>query len=245
MQKNNDHLVLICGESGSGKTASLLPLKDDEGIMYLNCEAGKKIPFKAKFKQYTITDPYQVYEAFDHAEKMPGIHTIVIDTVTYLMDMFESVHVLTANNKMAAWGDYSQYFKNLMQQYVAKSTKNVIFLAHTLTTLNETEMVMQTSVPVKGALKNQGVESMFSCVIGVTKKSLKDLKPYQSEMLNITPEEEALGFKHCFQTRLTKDTIHSRLRAPLGMWDTNETFIDNNIQHVLKRLRDYYDESDE
>ncbi len=40
----NDNLVLISGESGSGKSMCLRNLKDPEGVMYLNCEAGKKLP---------------------------------------------------------------------------------------------------------------------------------------------------------------------------------------------------------
>ena len=32
------------------------------------------------------------------------------------------------------------------------------------------------------------------------------------------------------------------MRSPVGMWEIKETFIDNNIQHVLNRLHDYYDE---
>lgn len=132
-------------------------LDKPEGVMYLNCEAGKKLPFKAKFKQYTITDPLQVQEAFEAAENMEGIHTIVVDSLTYLLDMYESVYVLKSSNTMQAWGQFSQYFKELMQQYVAKSTKNVIFIAHTSDTLNESEMIMETKVPVKGALKNNGI----------------------------------------------------------------------------------------
>ena len=36
----NDNLVLICGDSTGGKTASLRNLNDPEGIIYLNLEAG-------------------------------------------------------------------------------------------------------------------------------------------------------------------------------------------------------------
>ena len=127
-----------------------------------------------------------------------------------------------------------------MQQYVAKSTKNVIFLAHTADTLNESEMSMETKVPVKGALKNNGIESYFSVVISSKKVPLKALKDYGSELLTITPEEEALGFKYVFQTRLTRDTVGERMRGPLGLFETKETFIDNNAQLVLNRLHEYY-----
>lgn len=201
----------------------------------------KKLPFKAKFKQYTITDPLQINEAFDAAEKMEGIHTIVVDSLTYLLDMYESVYVLNSANGMKAWSDFAQYFKTLMQQYVAKSTKNVIFIAHTSDTMNENEMVMETKVPVKGSLKNNGIESYFTIVLASKKVTLKTLKDYKSELLNITPEEEALGYKYVFQTKLTKETVNERLRGPLGLWDTKETYIDNNVQLVMNRLHEYYD----
>lgn len=39
-QAINDHLVLLCGKSATGKSASLMQLDKPEGVMYLNCEAG-------------------------------------------------------------------------------------------------------------------------------------------------------------------------------------------------------------
>lgn len=238
--QTNDNLVLLCGKSATGKSASLMQLENPEGVMYLNCEAGKKLPFRAKFKQYTITDPLQVNEAFDAAEGMDHIHTIVIDSLTYLLDMYESVYVLGSSNTMQAWGQFAQYFKVLMQQHVARSSKNVIFIAHTSDSLNENEMVMETKVPVKGSLKNNGLESYFTVVIASKKVPLKALKEYGSDLLTVTPEEEALGFKYVFQTKITKETVNERLRGPLGLFDTKETFIDNNMQLVLNRLREYY-----
>lgn len=236
----NDHLVLLGGKSATGKSASLKDLDKPEGVMYLNCESGKKLPFKAKFKQYVITDPLQVLEAFDAADGMPEVHTVVIDSLTYLLDMYESLYVLNSANTMQAWGQFAQYFKNLMQQYVAKSTKNVIFTAHTNDTLNEGEMVMETKIPVKGSLKNNGLESYFSVVIASKKVPLKTLKDYANPLLTITPQEEALGFKYVFQTQITKDTVNERLRGPMGLFDTKETFIDNNMQLVLQRLKEFY-----
>ena len=241
MQSINDHLVLLGGKSAAGKSASLMALDNPEGVMYLNCESGKRLPFRAKFQQYTITDPHQVFEAFDAAETMDNIHTIVVDSVTYLLDMYESLFVLNSTNTMKAWGDFAQYFKQLMQNYVARSTKKIIFTAHTLDSYNESELVMETKVPVKGSLKNNGIESYFSVIIAAKKVTLKSIAAYSSDLLTITSEEEALGFKYVFQTKLTKDTVNERLRGPLGLFDTNETFIDNNMQLVLNRLHEYYD----
>lgn len=246
-QQVNDNLVLLCGKSAAGKSASLMGLENPEGVMYLNCEAGKKLPFRSKFMKgpdgqagFVITDPFQVEEAFQAAEGMPHVHTIVVDSLTYLMDMYESLYVINSTNTMKAWGDFAQYFKRLMQTHVAASSKNVIFIAHVKDQLNESEMVMETSVPIKGSIKNNGVESYFSCIIAAKKVKLKDIEKYSSDLLTITPEEEALGFKYVFQTKLTKETVNERLRGPLGLWDTNETFIDNNMQLVLNRLHEYY-----
>ena len=239
-QQVNDNLILLCGKSATGKSASLMGLKNPEGVMYLNCEAGKKLPFRSRFKEYVVTDPLQINEAFAAAESMPEVHTIVVDSLTYLMDMYESIYVVNAANTMKAWGDFAQYFKTMMQQFVARSTKNVIFIAHTKSDLNESEMVMETYVPVKGSVKNNGVESYFSTIIASKKVPLKTLKDYQSSLLTITPEEEALGFKYVFQTKLTKDTVSERLRGPLGLFNTSETFTDNNMQLILDRLHQYY-----
>ena len=237
----NDHLVLISGESATGKSASLMNLPEPEGVMYLNCESGKKTPFRSKFQEFIITDPYQVYEAFTEAENMPEIHTIVIDTATYLMDMFESIYVIGSTNTMKGWGDYQQFWKNLMQVHVAKSSKNVIVLAHTRKDLNETTMSYESKVPVKGALANTGIESYFSVVVSTKKVELKKLKDYSNDLLVISPDDELLGFKYVFQTRLTKDTVGERIRGPIGIFTQQETFIDNDASKLLGRLHDYFD----
>jgi len=236
----NDHLILVSGKSTTGKSASIMNLERPENWAYLNCEAGKRLPFRSKFKEFTITDPLQVYEAFDWAETQDNVEGIVVDSVTFLMDMFESVHVINSTNSMKAWGNYAQFFKNLMQVYVARSTKSVIFTAHALDQLNEADMVMETKVPVKGSLKNNGIESYFSAVVSAKKMTTKALEGYENDLLTVTPEDEALGFKYVFQTKLTKETVGERIRAPMGLWSTAETYIDNDMQLVMHRLHEYY-----
>jgi len=127
-----------------------------------------------------------------------------------------------------------------MQYYVAKSTKNVIILAHTRQIMNEADMVLETKVPIKGSLANQGIESYFSTVISTKKMPLNKLQDYQNDLLHITEDDEILGYKHVFQTRLTKDTVNERMRSPMGMWDRKETFIDNDVQLVIDRLHEFY-----
>ena len=208
--------------------------------MYLNCEAGKRLPFRNKFKNFTVVDPIQVYEAFTHANGNPDFDTIVVDTLTFLMDMYESKYVLGSENTMAAWGNYAQYFKVLMQDYVAASDKQVIFLAHTRSDLDEKAMEMKTHVPIKGSLKNNGLEAYFSTVVSTKKETLKDLEPYKSDLLTISEQDELLGYKHVFQTQLTKKTIGERIRSPMGLFTPQQTFMNNDVQLLLDHLKAYY-----
>jgi len=242
VQTVNDKLLLIVGKSATGKSRALKNLKNPSGVLYLNCESGKKLPFKSGFKEHIISDFRLVANAFIWAEKpeQANIHTIVVDSLTYWLDMVESQLVLTSANTQQAWGQFAQTFKNLMQVQVATSTKNVIFLAHTKDEVNETEMVREVFVPVKGALKNQGIESYFSQVISTKKVQLRDLEEYTNPLLTITDRERKLGYKHVFQTMVTEKTVNERIRGPEDLFTDAETFIDNDAQLVLDRLNQYY-----
>jgi hypothetical protein len=103
-------------------------------------------------------------------------------------------------------------------------------------------MVNETMVKVKGSLMNTGIESYFSTVISCKKLDNKRLENYKSPLLTYNEEEAELGFKYVFQTRLTKDTVNERIRSPMRMWTTQETYIDNDLQSILDRLHEYYDD---
>ena len=236
----NEQLVFITGESATGKSASLMNIPNQENWFYLNCESGKRLPFRNKFQTFKITDPYLIYDAFNEARGRDDVHGIVIDTVTFMMDMFESLYIIGNSNTQKAWGDYAQFFKNLMQQYVAPFGKPVIMLGHTKSEYNEKTLDYNVSVPVKGSLKNNGLEAYFSTVVSTKKVELKKLKDYKSDLLHITEQDEMLGYKHVFQTQLTKDTVGERIRSPMGMFSVQETFMDNDAALLLHHLAQYY-----
>lgn len=240
-EEPNDQLVLVAGFSGVGKSASLRNIKNQERWVYLNCEAGKRLPFKNNFKNVRVSDPYEVHDIFDDCiENKEHVDGIIIDSITFLMDMYETQYVLYSSNTMKAWGEFSQFFKKLLQKKVTEFGKPVIIIAHVLDVLDEKAMEMKTSVPIKGSLKNNGVEAYFSTVVAAKKMSLKDLEPYKSNLLTITEEEEELGFKYVFQTRLTTKTLGERIRGPMGLFDKSQTFIDNDVQVLLDHLHDFY-----
>ena len=241
MSELNTQLVLISGYSATGKSASLRNIRNQEKWFYCSVEAGKSLPCKNSFKNLRIEDPYQVYEAFDYGIEHPDeCDGIIIDSLTFLMDMFESKYVLTSSNKMASWSDYGQFFKNLMQDKVLKFGKPTVILAHTQDFIDDKTLETKTYVPIKGSLKANGIESYFTTIVSTKKMPLKDLEPYSNDMLTITEDEELLGFKYVFQTKLTKQTLGERIRSPMGMFKKEETYIDNDVQILLDHLKQYY-----
>lgn len=239
--EQNDQLVLIAGESGTGKSASLRNIKNQERWIYFNCEAGKRLPFRNKFIPVRVEHPQDVLDILDESIENPSnVDGAVLDSVTFLMEMYETKEVLTSENTQGAWQGYQQYFKWLMQDRVIRFKKPMLITAHTKDVLDEKEHIMKTSVPIKGALKNNGVEAYFSTVVAAKKVTLKDLEPYQSDLLHITEEDKELGYKHVFQTRITSKTVGERIRSPMGLFSKNQTFMDNDAQLLLDHLHKYY-----
>jgi hypothetical protein len=236
----NDQLVLVVGYSATGKSASLRNIKNQDKWLYLNTEAGKRLPFRNQFQTFRITDPYQVHEAFDHGSTKPEIEGIIVDSLTFLMDMYETQYVIPSTNTMKAWGEFAQFYKVLMQEKVTLFGKPTIFTAHVLDVLDEKNMEMKTSVPVKGSLKNNGLEAYFSTVVSTKKISIKELEKFGSPLLSISDEERELGFKHVFQTRPTKTTTGERIRSPMGMFSKEQTYVDNDTQILLDHLKAFY-----
>lgn len=237
----NDYLVLISGFSGTGKSASLRNIPNQERWIYANCESGKRLPFKNGFKTVKVNDPMMVYAAFDEINDHPDDYDgIIIDSLTFLMSMYESVYVLNSPNTMRSWGEYGEFFRNMMQDKVVKCTKPVIFTAHVKDQIDDKEMVMKTIVPIKGALSGVGVESYFSLVVSTKVLPLKELEGYENDLLHITEEDKDLGYKYVFQTRKTSKTIGERIRAPMGMFDKAHTYIDNDVNVLLNYLKTYY-----
>jgi len=240
----NPNSVLICGESGAGKSFSLMNMRDQEGVLYINCEGGKPLPFKNKFKRITIDDPKEIFDLLDQINDDPKgrFHTVIIDTISFMMNRFESVHVIGAANGMAAWGNYGQFFPELIYDYVAKGKAFVIMLGHLDALLNEATGRTDYMVPVKGALKKNGLEAYFTTVINCKKLSIKEILKEAEEgaALTITDRDRNLGYMHVFQTRTVKSSVGDRIRSPWGLFTDGETYINNDAQRVIDRLMKYY-----
>lgn len=236
----NDQLILVSGESSTGKSASLRNLPNPERWMFLNAEP-KRLPFQSKFETYTITDPYQVIEGLEYVLANPDKYDgVIIDTLTFLMNQMEAQYVNTQAG-FDGWKEFRALFEKMMTELIPKLNKPVIILAHTRSDMDEKTMRFKTSVPIKGSLKNEGVEAFFSTVVSTKVMSLEDLEPYKDNgLLHITEEDEALGFKHVFQTKITKATTGERIRSPMGLFTTKESYMDNDVAVLLDHLKKFY-----
>lgn len=70
---------------------------------------------------------------------------------------------------------------------------------------------------------------------------MRELKDYKNDLLHITEEDEMVGFKYVFQTKITKNTTGERIRSPMGLFDRSETFMDNDAQILLDHLQKFYE----
>ena len=95
---DNPKSILICGESGNGKSASLMGMKDREDVLYFNCENGKPLPFKSKFKKVVITDPEDICDYLeeliamqeDPEQTMP-FNFIIIDSILNVAQVINDI----------------------------------------------------------------------------------------------------------------------------------------------------------
>ena len=235
-------LILISGESATGKSTSLRKIPHQERWAYMNTESGKPLPFKNNFQPGIITDPYEVPASLDHIAESPQFDGAIIDSLTFLMDMYESLYVIGAKDGRAAWQNFAQFYKNLMQQNVAKALKagkHVIFLAHTKTE-QDASLNDKTFVPIKGSLANQGVEAYFSVVVSTKRVQLEKLKDMDPALCHITEDDELVGYKHVFQTRLTKETVGERIRGPIGLFEKNQVYMDNDVALLIEHMNKHF-----
>ena len=155
---SNRRIALIMGPPAHGKSMSLRNLRNPERKVVFNTDR-KALPFKSEFVNVHINDPYEILTYMDEIAAQPDdvVDTIIIDTITFLMDMFETKYVVNAVNTQAMWGQYAQFYKQVIDKALAMD-KNVIFLAHEKKVMNSDEMVLETKVPVKGSVGATGVK---------------------------------------------------------------------------------------
>lgn len=235
----NNHIVLVMGKPNTGKSTSVMKLENQEKMVYLNCDL-KALPFKSRFlRNVEIADPLDVLAYIQEIETNEKVEGAVLDTITFLMSMYERQYVNNSANTQKAWGDYGNFYKEFIHAIKAGS-KDYAILAHEDSVLNEQAMQMESRVPIKGAVGKIGVEADFTTILSTKQMPIKKLEGFENDLLHITDEEKEDGFKYVFTTRVTKETVGEKMRSAMGLWNRKELYIDNDLNQVFKRLREYY-----
>lgn len=235
----NKNIVLIMGKPNTGKSTSLRLLKNQDKMVYMNADL-KELPFKNNFKaNVEISDALDVMDFIDQIENEPSVEGGILDTITFLMSMYERQYVKGAANGQKAWGDYGDFYRNFIHKIKA-GTKNYAILAHASTELNEQSATLETSVPIKGAVGRTGAEADFTTILSTKQIPIKKLEGFENDLLHITDEEREDGFKYVFCTRVTKETVGEKMRSAMGLWNRKELYIDNDLEQVFARLKQYY-----
>jgi hypothetical protein len=168
---SNKNLVLIVGKSATGKTASLRNIKNPEGVLYLNCESGKELPFNAPFRKGIVSNPLNLFGLLTQAEAAEGIHTIVIDSLTFLMDMFEMVMETLVKVKGALMNQgIESYFNNVIACKVVK-TSSLDQYKNDLLTITEDESEMGVKYVFQTRKTKDTVNDRIRGPLGLWKKS--------------------------------------------------------------------------
>ena len=237
----NKNIVLVMGKPNTGKTTSLRNLKQ-ESMVYLNTDL-KEIPFRDRFMaNVEIANATDVLDYIQEIEGNPEVTGAVLDTLTFLMGMFERQYVIPlAGTKQgqSAWGDYGNFYREFIHE-IKSGSKDYVINAHEDVSLNEQAMTMESRVPIKGAVGKVGVEADFTTILSTMQIPIKKLEGYENDLLHITDEEKEDGVKYVFCTRITKETAGSKMRSAMGLWDRNELYIDNDMAQVFARLHKYY-----
>ena len=235
----NKNIVLIMGKPNTGKSTSLMRLINQNKMVYLNTDL-KELPFKSSFlKSVDVADAFDVLSYITEIEQNEKVEGAVLDTLTFLMSMFERQYVNNSPNTQKAWGDYGNFYRNLIHAIKAGS-KDYAILAHEDSFLNEQSMQMETRIPLKGSVAKIGVEADFTTILATKQMPIKKLEGHENDLLHITEDEREDGFKYVFATRVTKESVGEKMRSAMGLWNRKELYIDNDLNQVFHRLKEYY-----
>ena len=160
--------VLILGNSGTGKSASMRNFSPDE-IAVINC-AGKPLPFKNKFEQYipgfnSLTA--DVLAAMDKTQKK----VIVVDDAQYIMSFqyMRRIH----ENGWDKWNDIQGDFFNIIQACDFMPADVIVyFLSHISTDDNGNEKIKTMGKMLDEKIT---IEGLFTTVL---KTNVSDGKYY-------------------------------------------------------------------
>lgn len=218
--------VLVLGEAGTGKSASIRKL--DPAETFIINVLGKALPFKGWKKKYipwTKSNPTGNTFSSDFAnhisatikavgETRPEIKTLIIDDFQYVMaNEFMRKASIKGYEKFTEIGQNA--WRIIKEACDQRHDLIVIFLSHT-----ETDDVGTVKCKTIGKMLQDKitVEGMFTLV------------------LRTVVNDGVYSFS-------TRNNGHDTVKTPMEMFD--QLFIENDLQYVIEKIREYEIEEEE
>jgi hypothetical protein len=217
----NQKIFLVIGNSGSGKTSSLrnMPL---EKTVLINTELKSMLPFKGHHrlkKHWLLNDVHKLMMGLKMLEEDPEVEYIVLDSLSYLMNMYELQVVKTSSNTMRTWGDYGDFYRNLIM-FIKSSCKNWVIMCHPKEIFDEKAGEIRVSAAIKGSLSGL-IEADFNVVV----------------YTDITVDEEGMP-QYRFLVKKTKESLSKSVKSPFDMFDESHTK-SNDVMEVFESITKY------
>lgn len=228
-------VVLILGESGSGKSTSIRTLDPKE--TFLINSLGKDLPFRDSRKHYTVynkdknpkgnmvnaSSSFVTLTWLEHINhQLPHIKNIVIDDNTHQSSL-EYIRRIKESS-WDKWNDIASNMVNIAQAVKSLREDLTVFVLHHVVTegdgiLEPKKIKAQTL----GKLVDQKVssyESLFTIVLLAQKLKVDN------------------GIEYVFLTR----DVDSTTKTPMGMFEEEQ--IPNDLALVKKKIQEYYGTED-
>lgn len=204
--------TLIMGRSGSGKSASLRNIKETTFVVNVN---KKPLPFKANENLKIMNcDEYLKIKSSLKLASEKGIKVAVIDDAGYLMtSKFMSGHrQLKGNQSFELYNEIADNFYELIKFITNELPEDMVVYMIMHEEMNDVGYSKPKTI---GRLLDEKVcvEGMFTIVLHSLKLDNKYVFATNTDGLDVT-------------------------KSPIGMFE--ETYIDNDIQFVTNKIREYY-----
>lgn len=210
--------ILILGESGTGKSASMRNL--DPAHTLLIQAVKKPLPFKSPDWKYLPRDPHGCVYACDQSEKIVAAmkktrkSVIVIDDFQYVLSNEFMRRVTEVEVGNAAFAKYNEIARHAWDILMAASSlpdhKRVYILSHT-----STDDFGRTKIKTIG--------------------KLLDEKIVIEGLVTIVLKTVVMNGSYLFSTRNSgSDTV----KTPIGLFD--DEFIENDLAVIDAKIFEYY-----
>lgn len=217
----NQKIFLLVGASGSGKTSGMrnMPL---EKTVLINTELKSMLPFRGHQRlkrHWVVNDVNKFMAGLELIEKDEDIEYCILDSLSYLMNMYELQKVKPATNGQKAWGDYGDFYRTLIM-FIKNSKKSWVITCHPKEVFDEKAGEYRTSAAIKGSLSGL-VEADFNVVI----------------YTDIGTNEDGMPM-YRYLVKKTKETLGKSVKSPFMMFDEAHTQ-SNDIMEVFTAIENY------